>query len=127
MNKLIILIASIISVSAAAQETVLPAPPQKTVIVIKNATIHTGTGKVIENGVIRMKDGKIEAVGAAGTVSEEGAQVVEARGKHVYPGLILPVSSLGLVEISAVRATNDVQELGEFNPNVRSIVAYNSD
>ena len=43
------------------------------------------------------------------------------------PGLILPISNLGLVEISAVRATNDSRELGELNPNVRSIVAYNTD
>lgn len=127
MKRILIFFATCFALVATAQETVLPAPPQKAVIVVKNATIHTGNGKVIENGVIRIKDGKIEAVGAAGTVSEAGAEVVDARGKHVYPGLILPVSNLGLIEVSAVRATNDIQELGEFNPNVRSIVAYNTD
>ena len=127
MKRILIFFSTCFTLAAAAQETVLPAPPQKAVIVVKNATIHTGNGKVIENGVIRMKDGKIEAVGAAGTVSEAGAEIVDARGKHVYPGLILPVSNLGLIEVSAVRATNDAQELGEFNPNVRSIVAYNTD
>ena len=49
------------------------------------------------------------------------------QGKQVYPVLILPISNLGLVEIGAVRASNDVQELGEMNPNIHSIVAYNTD
>jgi imidazolonepropionase-like amidohydrolase len=86
-----------------------------------------GNGKVIENGTIKIKDGKIEEVGANVSIPSDGSQVVDAKGKQVYPGLILPTSSLGLVEIGSVRATNDVQELGEFNPNVRSIVAYNTD
>jgi Imidazolonepropionase and related amidohydrolases len=109
-----------------AQETVLPTPKQTGVMYIKNATIHVGNGKVIENGVIKIKDGKIDEVGTNISVPES-ATVVDAKGKQVYPGLILPTSNLGLVEVSAVRATNDVQELGEFNPNVRSIVAYNTD
>jgi hypothetical protein len=49
------------------------------------------------------------------------------KGKQVYPGLILSSSNLGLVEVSSVRATSDVREIGDLNPNVRSIVAYNTD
>ena len=52
---------------------------------------------------------------------------IDAKGKHVYPGLFLPVSNLGLVEISAVSAPADVREIGDINPDVRSIVAYNTD
>src|SRR6185503_6947025 len=55
------------------------------------------------------------------------AMVVDAKGKQIYPGLILPVSQLGLIEIGAVRASNDTREIGDMNPNVRSIVAYNTD
>jgi imidazolonepropionase-like amidohydrolase len=109
-----------------AQSNVLPAPPQKGVMYIKNATIHVGNGTVIENGVIEITDGKISKVGKDVTVPS-GANVQDVNGKHVYPGLILPTSNLGLVEISAVRASNDSREIGDMNPNVRSIVAYNTD
>ncbi len=116
------------SLALTAQETVLPAKPQVDPIYIINATIHTGTGSVIEKGTIRVEGGKIVAVGNNITVPRSAnIQVVDAAGKHVYPGLILPSSTLGLVEISAVRATQDVREIGDLNPNVRSIVAYNSD
>ncbi|MDB5253630.1 MAG: amidohydrolase [Flaviaesturariibacter sp.] len=110
----------------SAQETVYPAPKQTGTTVITNATIHVGNGKVIQNGSIVITDGKIVAVGAD-VKAPAGATVVDAQGKQVYPGLILPVTNLGLVETPSVRATSDVQELGELNPNIRSIVAYNTD
>jgi imidazolonepropionase-like amidohydrolase len=127
MKKIFITIVSIgFMFSAAAQETVLPTPPQKGLLFIKNATIHVGNGTVINNGTIRIKDGKIENVGKDISVPGD-AKVIDANGKHVYPGIMLPVSNLGLVEISAIRASTDVRELGDMNPNVRSIVAYNTD
>lgn len=110
-----------------SQENVYPAKENKGITYIKNATIHVGNGKVIENGVIKISNGKIEQVGAGIAVPSDNSSVVDANGKHVYPGLILPVSSLGLIEVSAVRATNDAREIGEMNPSVRSIVAYNAD
>lgn len=112
--------------AAKSQETVYPAPKQTITTVIINATIHVGNGEIIENGSIVITDGKIAAVGKNITVPA-GAITVDAKGKQVYPGLILPITNLGLVEINSVRATNDVRELGEVNPNVRSIVAYNTD
>ncbi|MEO6612133.1 MAG: amidohydrolase family protein [Chitinophagaceae bacterium] len=127
MKKIFLAITILITVAAGAQSNVLPAPAQKGIIYIKGATIHVGNGKVIENGVIKIKDGKIEEVGANISIPSDGSQVVDAKGKQVYPGLILPATNLGLVEIGAVRASNDVQEIGEFNPNVRAIVAYNTD
>jgi hypothetical protein len=110
----------------AAQETVLPAPKQTGTIVITGATVHVGNGQVLENASIEMRDGKITQVGTNITPAA-GATVVDAKGKHVYPGLILPMSNLGLVEVPSVRATSDVQEIGEMNPNVRALSAYNTD
>jgi len=112
--------------SLRAQETVLPAPKQTGTTVITNATVHVGNGQVLQNASIEMKDGKITQVGANITPAA-GATVVDAKGKHVYPGLILPASNLGLVEVPSVRATNDVQEIGDMNPNVRALSAYNTD
>jgi len=122
-----LLIFSAFDIYVFSQANILPAPPQKGTMYIKNATIHVGNGTVIENGAIQIRDGKIEKVGKDVTVPAGEINVVDAKGKHVYPGLILPVSSLGLVEIGAIRATNDVREIGQMNPNVHSIVAYNTD
>jgi len=61
-------------------------------------------------------------------VNQSDAKVVDAKGKQVYPGLILSETDLGLKEIAnGVRGSNDYLELGDLNPNVRSIVAYNTD
>lgn len=109
-----------------AQETVYPAPRQTQPIVISGATVHVGNGQVLENASVVITDGKITAVGS-GITAPAGAVTVNAQGKHVYPGLILPASNLGLVETPSVRATSDVRELGELNPNIRSLVAYNTD
>ncbi len=111
---------------AKSQSNVLPAAAQKAPIVIKNATVHTGEGTVIENATIVIENGKITAVGKDVKIPA-GAQVTDAAGKHVYPGLVLPSSNLGLVEISSVKASNDEREIGDMNPNIRSIVAYNTD
>jgi imidazolonepropionase-like amidohydrolase len=128
MKKTTILFAFLsITIISFGQETVYPARPHTGLIYIKNATIHVGNGEVITNGVIKIKDDKIEQVGTDITVPADAVSVIDAKGKQVYPGLILPTSVLGLIEVSAIRATNDAQELGELNPNVRSIVAYNTD
>ncbi len=113
---------------ASAQDDIYPAKENKGVIYITNATIHVGNGQVISNGSIKINNGKIEAVGQQIAAPGADAKVFDVKGKPVYPGLILSNSDLGLMEIaSGVRGMNDFSEIGEFNPNIRSIVAYNSD
>lgn len=112
--------------SAKAQDNIYPTPKQSGSTLISNATVHVGNGQVLENASVLITDGKIAAVGTNVT-APSGATTINAQGKQLYPGLILSNTNLGLVEVPAVRATNDVQELGELNPNVRSIVAYNTD
>jgi imidazolonepropionase-like amidohydrolase len=127
MKKIFLSILSIsFLVGVNAQENVYPAPPQKGTMAITNATVHVGNGQVVNNATVLVTDGKITAVGTNVNIPNNATRV-DATGKHVYPGIILPVSNLGLVEIGAVRASNDVQEIGDMNPNVRSIVAYNTD
>jgi imidazolonepropionase-like amidohydrolase len=99
----------------------LPAGP----VVIANATVHPVSGAPIANGRVRFEAGRITAVGA--DVPTEGATVVDASGKHVYPGFLAASSVLGLVEVQAVRATNDTAEVGAINPNVRAEAAVNPD
>jgi len=110
-----------------AQEDVYPAKAYTGKLYITNGTIHVGNGQVIENGTIEVENGKILQVGA-GIAAPAGAKVVDVKGKQVYPGLILPVTDLGLKEIgNGVRGSNDYSELGEYNNSIRSIVAYNTD
>lgn len=110
--------------NVAAQQT--PAKPQTEVITITGATAHIGNGEVIPNSIIIFENGKITTVDTNGSVASKG-KVIDATGKHVYPGFIAPNSTLGLVEIGAVRATDDDSEIGGFNPHIRSIIAYNAE
>ena len=109
-----------------AQQT--PAPLQNKIITISGATAHIGNGSVIKNSIITFENGILIAVADATSskIALRGT-IIDATGKHVYPGFIAPNTTLGLVEIDAVRPTRDQDELGEFIPNVRSIIAYNAE
>lgn len=74
-----------------------------------------------------LDNGRIVAVGGADVVIPRGAKVVDVTGKHIYPGLIDAYSTVGLTEIGAVDVSNDITELGDFNPNVRAEVAVNAE
>jgi hypothetical protein len=106
------------------------APAQKKTIVLKGGTVHTGTGEVISNGTVEFKNGKITFVGKSSDYKTEcsDCESIDVTGKQVYPGLIFPATSLGLMEIGGgVEVATDNRELGDMNPNVRAIVAYNTD
>jgi imidazolonepropionase-like amidohydrolase len=107
-----------------ALATEIPGATQKHPIALINATIHPVSGPVIENGTLVFDKGKIVALGANVTVPT-GAETIDLKGAHVYPGLIDARSQLGLVEIDAVRATRDVTETGTINPNIRAEVSVN--
>ena len=70
-----------------AQQT--PAPAQTEIISIVGATAHIGNGELIENATLILENGIIRAIGETGTIQAEGA-VVDAKGKHIYPGFIIP-------------------------------------
>jgi len=108
-----------------AQQT--PAPKQTEDYSIEGATAHLGNGKVIENSLIMFSKGKLKFVGSANVKIGRLGKVIDAKGKHVYPGFIVANTSLGLGEIDAVRATIDQDEVGAINPHIRSLIAYNSE
>ena len=120
---------SLISLTTWAQVPP-PGEPQSQPIILAGATIHIGNGEVIENGAVAFRDGKIEMVAEASVV--EGMDISEysvlsVSGKHIYPGFILPNTTVGLKEIGAVSATVDDAEQGTLNPNVRALISYNTD
>ena len=114
------------AVTAYGQADIYPASAEKGKIFISGGTVHVGNGQVLENTSIEIDNGKIVQVGQNITPGS-GDQVIDAKGKQVYPGLILPVTDLGLKEIAeGVRGSNDFEEIGDLNPDVRAIVAYNT-
>jgi imidazolonepropionase-like amidohydrolase len=105
-----------------------PGNKQTTPITIVGATAHLGNGTIIKKSLIIIEDGKLTLVADATTskIAYKG-DVINAENKHVYPGFIAPNTTLGLVEIDAVRASNDQREMGTYNPHIRSIIAYNTE
>ena len=94
--------------------------------VITGGTVHPVSGPEISGGMVVVENGKITAVGANLSVPA-GAEHVDATGLQVYPGMVAVNTVLGLQEIGAVRATRDVREVGNINPNARAKVALNAD
>ena len=106
----------------------IPGKPQEKPIALVGGTVHTVTKGTIENGVVLFDKGKIVAVGKKGEVKiPENAEVIDVSGLHIYPGIINAFTTVGLIEIGAVRATRDVTEVGLINPNVRAEIAFNPD
>ncbi|MGJ8759265.1 MAG: amidohydrolase family protein [Polaribacter sp.] len=111
--------------NSIAQQT--PADKQTTDYSIEGATAHLGNGKIIENALVMFSNGKIVFVGNANAKIARRGTVINAKGKHVYPGFIATNASIGLVEIDAVKASDDEDEIGANNPHIRSLVAYNAE
>jgi imidazolonepropionase-like amidohydrolase len=114
------------SATLASAQVRMTVAPQSQPVVLRGATIHTVTNGVIENGSIVLDGGKIIAIGANVDIPR-GARIVELAGKHIYPGLIDAYSAVGITEIGAVDVSNDINEIGDFNPNVRAEVAVNAE
>ncbi|MGZ0171375.1 MAG: amidohydrolase family protein [Planctomycetales bacterium] len=122
-----ILVFAVLSGTLTASDAI-PGAPQKGPIVIIGATIHTVSGPVIDKGDLLFHRGRIVALGESGSVKiPDNAERVNGKGRHVYPGLFEAHSHLGLVEVSAVRASRDQSESGQLNPNVRAHVSVNPD
>ncbi|RZK77762.1 MAG: amidohydrolase [Pedobacter sp.] len=130
MNKYILtLLFAAAGIKAFSQADIIPAKAQDKKIAIMGAKLHIGNGQVIENGYVMFDKGKITGVGDA-TVAKfdlTGVTVITANGKHVYPGFIAPITNLGLTEFESVKATLDFEEIGNINPHIRALVAYNTD
>ena len=102
------------AVLAAASDTFL----------IKDVTLHPVTGADIASTSVLVRDGLVAEI-APKIAAPKGMKMIEGKGLHLYPGMIDSATTLGLAEIGAVRETNDVAELGDFNPQLRSLIAVN--
>src|ERR1041385_2594811 len=123
-KNILSIVITLVAVSAASFGSETPAKKQNHPVALVGADIHTVSGSIIEHGTIIFDQGKITAIGANLDLPQ-GAERIDVKGKHVYPGMINATSNVGLSEVEAVRATRDLQESGSINPNVRAEVALN--
>jgi len=131
-KKIILSLVALIMSGAAMVKTYAqneaPGKPQSKPIALTGATIHQGNGEVITNGTLVFDKGIITAIGGSEIAFDRNAtEVVDLAGKHIFPGTIAMSSTLGIQEIASVRATLDFAEVGDVNPHVRSLIAYNTD
>lgn len=106
MNRAALFVAvAAVTVAAAAA----PAAAQN--VVITNATVVTGDGSApIEDGVVVVTGGKVVYAGPrAGAGAIGSGAVIDAGGKWVTPGIFMPVTDLGLVDVEGVSDTNDTR------------------
>ncbi|MES2765423.1 MAG: amidohydrolase family protein [Bacteroidota bacterium] len=103
-----------------------PGAPQSRPIALTNAKVYTVSQGILENATVVFDKGKITALGANVQIPAD-AETIDCSGKSVYPGFITCASTIGLVEIEAVRATRDATEVGSLNPNSLAQTAYNPD
>jgi imidazolonepropionase-like amidohydrolase len=113
-----------LAASLQAQSVIPNNPGVKTTTAIVHATIYPVTSAPISDATIVMENGVIRALGRDVTIPS-GARIIEASGLSVYPGMIDAGTNVGLTEVSSVRGTNDITELGDFNPNARASIAIN--
>lgn len=103
--------------------------PKPSTIAITGGKLLTITHGTIENGVIVMEGGKITAVGDRASVKIPGdAQIVDAKGMTVYPGLIDSETNLGLVEVEADANSVDlVERSDEIMPHMHAYDAFHAE
>lgn len=97
-------------------------------ILILNGRLHVGNGEVVESAAIGIKQGKIEFVKNSLAFTYDKSDwdtIIDVNRQEIYPGFVAPNSTLGITEIDAVRATNDFNDVGIYNPHVRAQIAFN--
>jgi len=120
---LMALAAAVIALCPSPGMQALPgATPTSHVYAIRGGNVYTLAGPPVENATVLIRDGKIAAVGANVDVPDD-AQVIDAKGLEVYPGIFDAISDLGLVEIGAVNATVDTSDVGNYNPQLVAMTA----
>ncbi len=104
-----------------------PAPAQQRSVLVTGGTVHVGDGRVIDEGAVGFRNGKVDFVGYAYGVTATYDTIIQVAGQHVYPGFIAADATLGLEEIEAIRSSVDKEDIGRFEPEMRTLIAYKAD
>jgi len=124
----IILVASLAYPSAAQDASSAQSTSSgDRVLVVRGAKIYPITSPPIDNGVLVIRGGKIEAVGPANSVTvPANAQVIDASGKIVMPGIVDTHSHIGIIGNPPIAANQDANESsGPLQPQLRALDAIN--
>ncbi len=126
MKKLInLFILASLSLTSNATD-IIPAAKQTNAILIQGGTLHTVTDGTKVDYDLLVENGIISQI-AQNIAAPANAKIIDAKGKHVYPGLIGLATNIGMVEVGAVRSTRDNSEVGRATPEVKAHIAYNAD
>lgn len=125
-SSLLALAVAVLVIPVALAHDYSPGPIQNHPVLLRNGNLYTISDGVLEKTDLLFENGRISAIGRE-LEAPENARVIDITGQQVYPGLIAPISSLGLVEIGAVRATLDIRERGLDNGELTAYRAYNPD
>ncbi|MBK8499882.1 MAG: amidohydrolase family protein [Flavobacteriales bacterium] len=126
-DRFISMFAALLVPCALLAQRPTPAPPQTRSVLVTGGTVHVGDGKVIDEGAVGFRGGRIDYVGYNYGVTAAYDTVIDAKGQHVYPGFIALDATLGLVEIEQARSTVDQQDIGSMEPELRAISAFKCD
>lgn len=127
MKKLTTFLYASATVALALAVQPLAAQSQKSThatYALTHASIETVTKGVIQDGTVVISNGKITAVGTSVTVPA-GAEVIDCRGRWIYPGMIDANTKLGLSEVASDPRTRDFNEVGDIVPQMRALTAVN--
>lgn len=117
---------SAMGINYVSAHDMVPGKVSATPVLLTGLTVHTVTDGVKHDTDVLIENGKIAAIGQNLT-APANATVLALDGKQLYPGLIALANQLGLIEIEAVRATDDSTEVTDTNPDLTAKVAYNTD
>lgn len=130
MKNIILILTTIFTAANATAQVEYPIAQHHKTILLQNGQAHIGTGEFISTASVGISEGKILFVKNTLTyevVKAEWDTIIDLNGQHIYPGFIAPDITIGLTDLDAVRATRDFNEVGQMNPNVRALIAYNTD
>ncbi|MDX1583131.1 MAG: amidohydrolase family protein [Thermoanaerobaculia bacterium] len=126
MRRIVIVLSiGLLAMSSFAGDEI-PGAEQSAPVLLRGGDLYTVSDGVRPSTDLLFSNGKIEAIGRNLT-APEGTEIIDVEGMRVYPGLIGAQTTIGLIEISAVRATNDLDEVGDLTPEVTAHTAYNPD
>ncbi len=123
-SKLLALAVALMACSIAIAHPYVPGAKQSGPVLLKGGKVYTVSHGVLDNADVLFEGGRITQIGPNLT-APAGSEVIDVTGQCVYPGLINAHTVLGLTEIGAVKASNDIDEVGQNNPDVVAHVAYN--
>lgn len=111
--------------SAVSAEALPRAGGSVAPVALVGATVHPVSGPDIPDGVVVIdENGRIAAVGPAASVEiPAGVRNIDLSGKHLYPGMIDPMTQLGMVDVGSVASAQDSREVGTYNPHVRALTS----